>query len=388
MAGLLDKYRLMYVIKHNSLLKSSVIELGSFFWRILGCFVKTDENTILFVSNGGNSMSGSPYEIYKYIKENIPGNKYRFIWALKTAEKPTDHEIVKFDSFKYYLTALKAKYWVTDNNIDRGMKFKKKNTVYLNTWHGVAIKKIGNDDKYSGKYDYSYLNYICVSGKHDKRVFTSALKVRENAFLECGMPRNDRLFTAGPKDNERIRKKLNIPVEKKVILYAPTWRDSTNKGRTYDLKPPVSFSKWKKELGDNYVILFRAHDRTTKVMDVKFDDFVMNYSSYESLNDLLIIADILITDYSSVVFDFAILNKPFFCFGYDFEEYYRERGFYFDPKEIFSDGIYRNEDSLLSAVKNINSKNQIKNRRRIFERYMNYSKGNATEICVKKLLEN
>lgn len=189
-----DKNRILYAIKHNEFLKSAIIKLGGAFFRCIGLFVKPDDNLFLFVANGGNGASGSPYEIYKYIRETRPNATYRYIWGLKDVDSFDETETVKFDSLHYYITALKAAYWVTDNNIDRGMRFKKKNTKYLNTWHGVALKKIGNDDPNSGHYDYSYLDYICVSGEHDKKVYTTALNVSESAFLECGMPRNDRLI--------------------------------------------------------------------------------------------------------------------------------------------------------------------------------------------------
>lgn len=378
----------MYVIKHNALLKNCYVTFGSLLWKIIGIFVKTDDNLILFVGNVGKSFSGSPYEIYKYMQENEKYNKYYCVWAFSdpSAFKKYKLNMVKFDTFDYFLTALRARYWVTDVNIERSLKFKKKTTRYLNTWHGVALKKIGNDDKNSGRYDYSNIDFLCVSGEHDKRVYTSALNASRNSFLECGMPRNDILFRVTTEDYREIRQKLNVPEGKKVILYAPTWRDSVNNGISYDFVIPVDFKRWKKILGSRYILFFRAHDRTTKVMNVQFNDFVRDMSHYDQLNDLLIAADLLITDYSSIIFDYSILGKPTICFGPDFEEYCRERGVYFDPEKIYPGGVLRTEEQLLNEILTLDYEKRSKDALKLKMQFMEYSQGNAAQKCIEAIL--
>lgn len=380
--------RVAYLIKHSKVLKTLYVFFGSLVMRILGFFVSKDEHLILFVANVGKSFSGSPYSIFRFIKDDPKYNEYRCVWALNHPEQIQEEhvETIKFDTIHYFLTALKAKYWVTDVNIERSLRFKSKKTIYLNTWHGVALKKIGNDDANSGRYDYSTIDYLCVSGSYDKKVFKSALNATQNSFLECGMPRNDSLFGVTEKQKWMLRSKLGIPKEKKVILYAPTWRDSTNNGKSFDLKVPVHFLKWRDVLGEQYMVLFRAHDRTTKVMDISFDDFVIDCSKYEPLNDLLIVSDILITDYSSIVFDYSILAKPFICFGYDYDQYVEERGTYFDAAQVYPQGMFKSEDEVLEQILSMDYEEECKKTRTLNSMFMEYSKGKATETCVHALL--
>ena len=133
------------------------------------------------------------------------------------------------------------------------------------------------------------------------------------------------------------------------------------------------------------MIMFRAHDRTSKLMNVEFDDFVVNYSTYEPLNDLMIAADILVTDYSSICFDWSLLEKPFICFGYDWEQYKEERGVYFDAEEVYYGGILRTEEEVIDRILNMDYPAEVEGVRKLRDQFMTYSKPNAAEICVKAL---
>ena len=134
--------------------------------------------------------------------------------------------------------------------------------LYLNTWHGIALKYIGNDCPGRKDYNFDTVNYLTVSGDYDERVFKSAFNANKSSYLRCGMPRNEELWNASDADRLKMREKLNIPDSRKVILYAPTWRESTDGGKSYAITPPIHFERWEKELGDQYVVLFRAHHQT------------------------------------------------------------------------------------------------------------------------------
>ena len=384
----MNKSKISYFIKHSSVIKALYVGCGSLLLRFISLFIKQDSSLVLFVANIGKNFSGSPYSIYEFIQSHDEYSQYHCIWAFNEPKKYADLNLdtVKFDSIKYFVTALKAKYWVTDVNIERSLKFKKRSTVYLNTWHGVALKTIGNDDVNSGRYDYSNIDYLCVSGEHDKRVYRTALNAGEKSFLECGMPRNDSLFHVTQAERKSIRDRLGIGDDKKVILYAPTWRDSENHGGSFDLTIPADFNKWHKVLGDKYIILFRAHDRTTKVMNMQFDGFIRNYATYEPLNDLLIACDLLITDYSSIVFDYSILSKPFICFGYDYDRYVKERGVYFDAEKVYPGGVLRTEGEVLHKILTLDYDAESESMKEFNKLFMEYSHGTATETCVKNLL--
>lgn len=383
----MNRQKLIYQIKHHKPLRVAYEKGGSATLTALGKFVKKDENLVLIVANTGKNFSGSPYEIFRYMQSHEEYSKYHVVWAFNHPENFQGEflNMVKMDTPEYIMTALRAKYWITDNNIERSLNFKRKDTKYLNTWHGVALKTIGNDDKFSGSFDYSDIDYLCVSCEHDKRVYKSALNAQEKSFLECGMPRNDTLFRATDLERLIIRHKLGIPDEKQVILFAPTWRDSVNGGNSFDLDIPVHFEKWREVLGEDYMVFFRAHDRTSKLMNVEFDDFVVNYSTYEPLNELMIAADILVTDYSSICFDWSILEKPFICFGYDWEEYKRERGVYFDADKVYYGGVLHTEEEVLDRILHMDYEAETEGAKALKDQFMTYSTGNAAETCVKRL---
>ena len=181
-----------------------------------------------------------------------------------------------------------------------------------------------------------------------------------------------------------MRKKLGIPESKKVILYAPTWRESTDGGKSYAIKPPIHFHEWEKELGNEYVVLFRAHHQTTKVLGVEYNDFVRNASDYPAVNDLMIAADILITDYSAIAFDYSILCRPIFCYAYDYDSYLAERGTYFAVDEKYPNKSCRTESELLQRIKNVDYTAECANTKRFRDEFVQYGVG-ATEMCIKKM---
>ena len=352
--------------------------------KALGLFVRTDPDLVLFVSFMGSKFNDSPKAIYDYMKTHAPYDRLKCVWAFERPENYPQLDTVKMDSFRYFLTALRAKYWITNTNIERGLSFKKKNQVYLNTWHGVALKYIGNDCP--GRKDYSFdaVDYLCVSGEYDEQVFQSAFRARPESYLRCGMPRNEELWSANTLKQEEIREKLRIPAEKKVILYAPTWRDSEDKGKSYTIQPPVNFTKWEKQLGEEYVLLFRAHHLTTKVLNVRFNDFVRDVSDYPAVNDLLIASDVLITDYSAISFDYSILGRPILTFAYDYEEYLSTRGTYFDMDERYPSRSCRTEDALLDRLAKLDYAAEAQKTVAFRKQFIEYGE-NATSVCVKSL---
>lgn len=376
--------RLIYILKHNDFIQKIYVLVMSTVFKILGKILKTDDKLIIFVSFMGKNFNDSPKTIYDYIKSNPKYNSYRCVWAFENPEDFPGLDTVKIDTPAYFKTALKAKYWITNTNIERGLKFKKKNQKYLNTWHGIALKYIGNDCPGRNDYNFDTLDYLVVSGDYDEGVFKSAFNAKESSFLRCGMPRNEELWLADDEKKTAMREKLGIPVDKKVILYAPTWRESTDGGKSCAIKPPIHFDKWEKELGDEYVVLFRAHHLTNKVLGVQYNDFVRDASTYPAVNDLMIAADILITDYSAIAFDYSVLCKPIFIYAYDYDNYLAERGTYFKIDEKYPNKSCRTEDELIFRIINCNYAEECKNTEKFRDEFIKYGVG-ATETCVKKI---
>lgn len=376
------RQRMIYILKHNAAIQALYRIIMSFIFRIWGQIIRTDENLVLFVSFMGLSFNDSPKAIYDYMEAHPEYKKYHCIWAFEEPSKFTELKTVKIDTPAYFKTALRAKYWITNTNIERGLRFKKNNQIYLNTWHGIALKYIGNDVAGRNDFNFDTVDYLCVCGDYDERVYKSAFQAKESSYLKVGLPRNEELWTVSSEKKRLIREKLGIPADKRVILYAPTWRESTDGGKSYEIKPPIHFDRWHEELGNEYIVLFRAHHQTTRVLGVQYDEFVRDVSSYPTVNDLMIAADILITDYSAIAFDYSILCRPIFCYAYDYETYLVERGTYFKIDEKYPNKSCRTETELLARIKEINYELECQNTKRFRDEFIQYGNG-ATEACVK-----
>ena len=380
------RQRIIYLLKHNTVLQALYRVIMGVALRFLGHFIRTDENVVLFVCFMGLSYSDSPKVIYEYMKSHTDYEKYCCVWAFENPAKYSDLKTVKIDTLSYFKIALKAKYWITNTNIERGLKFKKRDQIYLNTWHGVALKLIGNDVAGRKDFDFRNVNYLCVCGDYDERVYKTAFKAEERNFLRCGLPRNEELWTATEDLRKQYRQKLNLPDNKKVILYAPTWRESTDGGKSYSIKPPIHFDEWEIELGEEYVILFRAHHQTTKVLGIQYNEFIRDVSTYPSVNELMIASDFLITDYSAIAFDYSILCRPILCYAYDYDTYLKERGTYFDIDEKYPNKSCRTEKELLLRIQTMVYETECQNTRRFRDDFIQYGIS-ATETCVKAVFQ-
>lgn len=379
--------RIEFTLKNNLIIQYFYKRVFSFIFRFIGLFIKTDPNLILFNSFGGKKYNDSPKVIFEQLLNHPTSKKLKLVWAL---ENPDNFDIpnaikIEINSFKYFIIALKAKYWVSSVNIERGLKFKKDNTIYLNTWHGAGTKKIGNAVSKRKDYDFSNVNYLLVQSNFEKNIFINDFGAIEQNFLLSGFPRSDELFKTEKKQIDIYKRKLKIPKDKKIILYAPTWRESKNNGSSYDLNIPLDIKKWQEKLTDEYVILFRTHTFTTNILNLKFNDLIIDVSDYPNVNHLLLISDILITDYSTIVFDYSILEKPFLCFGYDYKEYKNERGLYIDLEKEYPNGVQKTEDEILELILNMNYEKECEKTREFKSKYIEAG-GNATELAIKSLL--
>lgn len=377
--------RLEYLLKHNAIIQKTYKIIAGSALRIVGLFYKIDPDLVLINSLGGKRFADSPKAIFDYLRSHQEFNRLKLVWAFEDPSQfDTGVENIKMDSWVYFKTALKAKYWISNVNIERGLNFKKKSTRYLNTWHGVPLKLIGNDCPGRKDYDMSYVDYFCYSGPFEFSIYQSAFRLKADSLLLTGLPRNDELYHVDEKRILYTRKKLNIPEGKKVMFYAPTWRDSVDGGKTYNLAPPVDFVKWEKELGDEYVLLFRAHHFTTEHMKIDFNSFIRDASNYPDINELMIVSDVLISDYSATIFDFCILERPIVSFAYDLDDYKQSRGLYIDLPSELPCGIVKTEDEVISQIKSMDYSDSCKRVKLFKEKFVPVG-GHATEMCVNAL---
>ena len=346
-----------------------------YWWRGLG--VTPDEKTVVFNSFNGKTYGCSPKAVYEYMLTQDEFKDWTFIWAFKNAKKHRFLEenpntiVVKQTARVYEKKLIRAKYWITNYRVPDHV-WPQKDQVYVQCWHGTPLKRLGYDLETSEnaidsiadirkKYamDAEKFNYILSPSGFASEKFTSAWNLKETKMedkvMEIGYPRNDFLINHTQEDIRMIKEKLEIPEDKKVILYAPTWRENQHlPGEGYQFQLPVDFKRWREVLGGEYVVLFRAHYFISNSFDFEaFQGFVYDVSQMDDINPLYLAADVLITDYSSVFFDYANLRRPILFFMYDYEQYKHEmRDFYFDI-HMLPGPVLMNQEEVLKTLKNL-----------------------------------
>jgi len=205
--------------------------------------------------------------------------------------------------------------------------------------------------------------------------------------LKTGYPRNDVLFEKNnEKDIADIKKKLGISPEKKVIMYAPTWRVRNQ----FNMK--IDIQELKKQIQDDYVLMLRIHPFAVKgLKEDMLDEFVINVSNYPSVEELYLASDIVITDYSSVMFDYAILNRPMLFFTYDLEDYRDTlRGFNFDFVAEAPGPLLKTSDEVIQSIVNIDKVAQDHDEalQKFRKKFCEYEKGTASEQIYQRVMQN
>jgi len=373
-------------------------------------FGRIDDRLVYFQTFSGRGYSDSPKALYEYMLNAPEYKDFRFVWSFKDPDKYSyllkngRTELVKFRSKADNIALRTAKYWISNYRM-LDYQHPRRGQVYVQCWHGTPLKRLGYDIEASDNA-MNTIREIRQKYRTDAKKFSRLLSPSPFAtdrfasawnldttgqkfkILEEGYPRNDRLINAAPEDREQIRKSLGVD-DKKVILYAPTWRDNQHvSGEGYTYKTEVDFDKLQRELGDGYVILFRAHYLVANSFDFeRYGGFVRDVSAYDDINDLYIASDILVTDYSSVFFDWANLERPIIFFMYDLEQYANEmRGFYLSLDEL-PGPIVRDEDTLISEIKAAGAWKPDEKYRTFKERFNPHEDGGASKRVLANIIE-
>ncbi|MCI8383986.1 MAG: hypothetical protein HFJ33_03865 [Clostridia bacterium] len=380
------------LIKNNKIIYALYHFTFSLLLNILGVLVKVNKEQALFVVYGGKRYDDSPRFIYEYIKQNPEYKEIKCVWAFIEPNQfdfiPANEKI-KIDTFSYYITVLKSKYWITNSSVQRGLNISNKNHLDVFFTHGMTgIKKIGIDISERNQSfrlkNQEKFDMIFLGGKKEKEILVRAWQTKEENFYVTGLPRNDELYQKNQEKVLTIKQKLKVPLDKKVILYAPTFREFYQDSSLDNIiESPFDFEKMKQELEKDFILVVTAHYQVGKLLGIPSNNpFVINAFDYPYINDLLMIADLLISDYSSVVWDYAILERPIFCFGYDYDKYFKERGTYLNLEEVFFDGVIRTQEQLIKAIQNMNYEKQLEHTKKMKEEYVVLEE-NATEKIAK-----
>lgn len=351
-------------------IKSKIDDMKSRFWDYSRYYEDgiVWKNTILFESFGGINFQGNPYYIYKTIFFDARFSDYNIYishqkpkelveWLIKADLFDSRIEVVETRGKQYRNALSHCKYLI--NNVSFTMDFiKKEGQVYVNTWHGTPLKCLGRSvksDSFSCNNPQRNMlmsDYLIAPNLFTKKIYEEEYMLRNimpGQIIMNGYPRNSVFFNE--KEREHVIEKYHLN-GKKVIVYMPTWRGDIEQSR---IDQTEVIDKLAQQLGDNYVVYVKLHPA---MMNGNIClRYCLTVPDDIEIYTFLNVADTLITDYSSVIFDFAIARKPIILYQYDREKYFSDRGIYEGVDKCLPfKTVYKNED-LLDAVINATCEN-------------------------------
>ena len=376
--------------------------------------IKVNDKVVIFCAYDGRSYACTPKALYEEMLKNKKFKDFEFIWVFKKPEKykfleeNRNTKVVKIKTKEYDKYLVKSKYWFFNYKIPDYL-YPKKNQIFVQCWHGTPLKRLGCDlnhfdnqlntikgMKKRYKIEASKFSFFISPSKFASQKFISAWNLKEigkeDIIVEEGYPRNDFLFNYTEKDVAKIKKELGIENDKrKIILYAPTYRANQHKsGVGYVYKEEIDFQSFINKFGKDYIILFRPHYFVANSFDFeKYKGFVYDVSKIDDVNELYIITDILITDYSSVFFDFANLKRPIIFYMYDLDHYKNEsNGFYLDLEEL-PGKITKTQEELEKELTELEKNFKYDEKYKKFNEKYNYlDDGNASKRVIDKIIND
>lgn len=357
------------------------------------CFPLPIQKSKVVVSNFyGRGYSDNPKAIVSELLSRNAG--MRIIWLMGKDVKndlPQGVEPCTIGTFRavYHLTT--AKVWI--DNCRKGAWYKKKGQIYLQTWHGFALKRIEKDalhglrpqDEAYGIRDSAQIDLLLSGSTTMSDIFRRCFWY-EGEIALFGSPRNDALFHPVPDTEEKVRRTLGIPQRKRMILYAPTFRVDRSTD-VYDVDFQRLRNACAKRFGGEWVVVLRLHPAMVAKAELMQSDgvTVFNATCYSDLQELLTVADGVVTDYSSLMFDYGLTGKPCFMYVPDLEAYRLDRNFYLDLLHLpFAQA--ENNDALERIIGNFEQESYRKKLAEFYRTHGFREDGQASRRTVDWLL--
>src|SRR5699024_1664517 len=363
-----------------------------------------DENYVLYQVRDGQSMTDSPYAIFNYLLQNKSFENCQHVWVVATqakqkayAKQYSNFKNIRFivkesEDYLFYLT--KCKYII--NNATFPAYFTKKpNQIYINTWHGTPLKLMGLDiennliESQNTIKNFLSSDYIISPNKHTTEIFKHAFKLQglnDKAILEIGYPRIDATINTKEKDVVRKLKKQGLKIsDAPILLFSPTWRGSLVNDPDDNIE---EITEMIAELNKKtkYQVLLKVHPFIYNKAkgNKKLKKFLV--SDGFDTNELLSIVDLLVTDYSSIFFDFLVTNKPIIFYTPDCEEYEKSRGLYLSVDSLPGPSVYTTEE-LIDVIQNETTilKKYQDNYKTYKQQFVNLDDGFVTERVVNQV---
>jgi CDP-glycerol glycerophosphotransferase (TagB/SpsB family)/glycosyltransferase involved in cell wall biosynthesis len=324
-------------------------------------------DSILFVSFDGHSCTDSPLAIAGELRRR--GDQRERIWAVRdrSVPVPADARSVLIGTADYFAALGRSRYLIANDHLaqpHRGRPGQR----YVQTWHGTPLKRLGYDivkpTFASGRRFFDFMagdvaqwDLLISPNPFSTPIMRQAFKYA-GEISETGYPRNDALLVGQtPARTEKTRQRLGLPAGKRVAMYVPTWRDNQHDGAVYRFDLQLDLAAARRRLADDFVVLIRGHHLMAGwELAAAQPGFVFDVTGYPDINDLLGLSDVLITDYSSVMFDFAPTGRPMLFFTYDLEQYRDQlRGFYFDFEAAAPGPLLATSDQVVEALADIDA---------------------------------
>lgn len=373
-------------------LRKLLLKITYFFCGLLPV---TDK--VVFASNSADKLEGNMKYIYDELKRvNYSGKIVTLLYKSENDFRGKIRYMFQMMVAAAYLAT--SKYFIVDDYYYPIYVIKpQKGTTIIQVWHACgAFKKFGYSvlDKSFGASKafaekvniHSNYTYALVSSSFIKDKYAEAFHMAEEKIISIGIPRTDLFFNveAITKVTDQIYQNYPALKNKKVILYAPTFRGNSKFEAKNDGLP--DFEEMTKALGQEYVIILKLHPFMSGKYSLseKVKESIIDLSNYEDINELMLISDLLITDYSSVVFEFSLLERPMIFFAPDVEEYANERDFYYEYKSFVPGKIVDNTQELIEVIlAGDYDMDQIK---RFKARFFDFEDGQSSKRFVEKLI--
>lgn len=364
------------------------------------------KNKIVFNNFNGKGYGCNP----KYIAEEIIRQKlpYELVWLVKNKhmckdEFPKEIKLVEYTIANAIREFASAKVWISNHRMPvlyaNGL-IKKKEQFYIQTWHGsLGIKKIesalswlGGDYKKYAKIDSKYINYILSNSLYDDRMFGRNFWY-DGVIVRTGHPRCDIFFLSDSekrKISNKVKKALGIDNTKKILLYCPSFRDDYSLN-AYNIDVHKTLNAVKRKFGQEWVFAIRLHPNLPikAQNNFEYNDDIINATMYPDILDLLLISDIVISDYSSCIFDFTFTRKPAFIYASDLYKYSKDRGFYY-PLEESPFSLAQNNQQLINNILNFDNNAYLNKLNDFFKKLNCIEDGHSSERVVnliKRVIE-
>lgn len=350
---------------------------------------------VLVESHMGRTDKESPAAIADAMKRLDPSLEIVFS-ATEAAWWRTRHSrTVTRGSYEYLRELATAKYLVDNQTLPKYF-VKRPGQVYIQTWHGIPLKKMGLDTDEMQMLSKAEMqdaldrmdnwDYISVPSEYFKKTFLPAYRISATQ-LPLGTPRNDELVNADESTKAQARASLGIPDGKRVVLYAPTFRPKNGAAGAAPLE--IDFDEWSELLPEDTIMLIRAHYLTTVGVPGELKSRFVNVSGIVDSNLPMLASDLLVTDFSSIMFDYLSLDRPIIIYAEDLDEYANEsRGTYFDIRETPPGPIAESVSDLMTLISTeITSDDSQQTRGAFRDAYAGVEPGNAAELTAQTVLK-